>query len=60
MSKKTAIVVCPGRGTYNADELGYLTRHHSDKASFIDMIDRIRKEAGQEAISTIVYRSRAI
>ena len=53
MSKKTAIVVCPGRGTYNADELGYLTRHHSDKASFIDMIDRIRKEAGQEAISTI-------
>lgn len=53
MSKKTAIVVCPGRGTYNADELGYLTRHHSDKASFIDMIDRIRKEAGQEGISTI-------
>ena len=53
MSKKTAIVVCPGRGTYNADELGYLTRHHGDKASFIDMIDRIRKEAGQEAISTI-------
>ena len=53
MSKKTAIVVCPGRGTYNADELGYLTRHHAAKAAFIDMIDRVRKEAGQQAISEL-------
>ena len=51
--KKTAVVICPGRGTYNAEELGYLVRHHSDKASFIDMIDRVRKEAGQEAISSL-------
>ena len=52
-AKKTAVVICPGRGTYNADELGYLARHHSDKTSFIDMIDRVRAEAGQEAISVI-------
>lgn len=51
--KKTAIVVCPGRGTYNADELNYLTRHHSDKKSFIDMVDRVRVEAGQDPISEI-------
>ena len=53
MSKKTAIVICPGRGTYNADELGYFTRHHGDKKSFMDMIDRVREAAGQEAISAI-------
>ena len=51
--KKTAVVICPRRGTYNAEELGYLVRHHSDKASFIDMIDRVRKEVGQEAISSL-------
>ena len=52
-NKKTAVVICPGRGTYNADELGYLRRHHSDKKSFIDMVDRVRADAGQEAISDI-------
>lgn len=52
-NKKTAVVICPGRGTYNADELGYLTRYHSEKKSFIDMIDRVRKGAGQEPISDI-------
>ena len=53
MNRKTAVVICPGRGTYNAEELGYLSRHHSGKASFINMIDRVRKDAGQEAISVI-------
>ncbi len=53
MTKKTAVVVCPGRGTYNGDELGYLARHHSDKRAFIDMIDRVRADAGQEPISAI-------
>jgi len=52
-AKKTAVVICPGRGTYNADELGYLSRHHGDKSAFIDMIDRVRVEAGQEPISEI-------
>ena len=52
-NKKAAVVICPGRGTYNADQLGYLTRYHSNKKSFIDMIDRVRFDAGQEAISAI-------
>ena len=25
--KKTALVVCPGRGTYNKAELGYISNH---------------------------------
>ena len=29
---KTAVVICPGRGTYNATELGYLSRHFPDAA----------------------------
>ena len=42
MSRKTAIVICPGRGTYNAAELGYLKTHHSDKAELIAQIDAVR------------------
>ena len=30
MTRKTAVVICPGRGTYNATELGYLGRHFPD------------------------------
>ena len=51
--KRTAVVICPGRGTYNKPELGYLGRHHGDKADFIAMLDRYRAERGQEAISAL-------
>lgn len=53
MTKKTALIVCPGRGTYNASELGYLAKYHSDKPDFIKMIDRVRVVAGQETISKL-------
>ena len=35
MSKKTALVICPGRGTYNKAELGYLARHHGDRRDML-------------------------
>ena len=50
MSRKTAIVICPGRGTYNAAELGYLKTHHSDKAELISQIDAVRA-AGQTLVT---------
>ena len=57
MSKKTAIVICPGRGTYNQAELGYLARHHSgpcsSKPAFLEMIDRVRADAGQGSITAL-------
>ena len=28
-ARSKAVVVCPGRGTYNKPELGYLARHHA-------------------------------
>jgi len=51
--KKSALVVCPGRGTYNAAELGYFKTHHSDKSDFIEMIDDLRRDSGQVPISEL-------
>ncbi|WP_068074526.1 acyl carrier protein [Novosphingobium lentum] len=31
MTREPVLVVCPGRGTYNATELGYLARHHAGR-----------------------------
>ena len=53
MTRRSAVVICPGRGTYNAAELGYLARNHADKPEFIEMIDNIRREQGQVLISEL-------
>ncbi len=52
-SRKTALVVCPGRGTYNKAELGYLARHHADKNSLIRQLDEYRKAHNQTSISEL-------
>lgn len=52
MGKESVVVVCPGRGTYNAPELGTLARHHAghpDLARF----DAIRAEAGKEMLTAL-------
>ncbi|WP_128891833.1 ACP S-malonyltransferase [Erythrobacter sp. HKB08] len=51
-ARKTAVVVCPGRGTYNKAELGYLGRHFPD-AGLLAEFDRQRAEAGQETLSAL-------
>ncbi|MCB1782519.1 MAG: ACP S-malonyltransferase [Alphaproteobacteria bacterium] len=51
--KKTAAIICPGRGTYNKDELGYLRRHHADKSAFIQTLDDFRKKNSQPLISIL-------
>ena len=50
--RKTAVVVCPGRGTYNKGELGYLARHFTDKA-LLSAFDKKRADAGQETLSAL-------
>ena len=50
MTRKTAVVICPGRGTYNATELGYLSRHFPD-AGLLSRFDALR--AGQESLSDL-------
>lgn len=50
LKKKTAVIICPGRGTYNKTELGYLHKFHQAHKGFIDSVDRYRKEAGQPSV----------
>ncbi|MES2302148.1 MAG: ACP S-malonyltransferase [Pseudomonadota bacterium] len=52
MSKETILVVCPGRGTYNAPELGYLARHHRGSEE-LARFDALRVEAGKEPLSVL-------
>lgn len=49
---KTAVVICPGRGTYNKSELGYLARHFPD-AALLAQFDVQRAAAGQETLSEL-------
>ncbi len=51
--KLAALVVCPGRGTYNKAELGYLHRHHKDKAALLAGIDRLRSARGEPTVTEL-------
>lgn len=53
VNKQRVVVICPGRGTYNKEELGYLQRLHSDKTDIVELIDEHRKSKGQIAISEL-------
>jgi acyl transferase domain-containing protein len=48
-----ALVICPGRGTYGKSELGYLKRHHNDKAELLGTFDRLRAQRGQPTLSEL-------
>ena len=52
MGKESVLVVCPGRGTYNAPELGYLARNHAGHAD-LARFDAIRTEAGKEPLTAL-------
>jgi len=51
--KQKALVICPGRGTYNKEELGYLSRYHADKKDFIANVDDYRAGKGQKTVSEL-------
>ena len=52
MAKETVVVVCPGRGTYNAPELGYLARHHAG-SPWLAHFDAVRGSAGKPTLSEL-------
>ena len=56
--RKTALVVCPGRGSYNKPELGYLGRFHQDKTAFLDLVDSHRKSLSQPTVTELDSRKR--
>lgn len=49
---KTAVVICPGRGTYTKTELGALSRHFSD-AGLMAAFDARRAALGQETLTAL-------
>jgi len=51
--KEKALVICPGRGTYNASELGYLKTYHSDQTDMVAMLDDLRRSQGQLPVSEL-------
>ncbi len=52
MSRR-AVLVCPGRGTYNKAELGYLARFHADQSELIAGFDAQRQAAGRAPVSEL-------
>lgn len=53
MSKKTALVVCPGRGTYNKSELGYLMRYHSARKDMLAAFEAERARQSQTSLAEL-------
>lgn len=51
--KQTAVVICPGRGTYNKEELGYFKRNHADKAHILECIDAHRAKMQQQSVAEL-------
>ena len=51
--KDKILVICPGRGTYGKQELGYLARFHKDKSALIESLDEYRKSKQQTPISEL-------
>jgi [acyl-carrier-protein] S-malonyltransferase len=51
--KEKLLVICPGRGTYNATELGYLQRHHNGGGERVARLDAFRTSQGQSTISAL-------
>lgn len=51
--RKRVVVVCPGRGTYTKETLGYFKKHGSHALDFLNDIDRRRLELNEPTISEL-------
>ena len=49
---KTAVLICPGRGTYNKAELGYLRQYFPDPILLAEF-DAVRISSGQDAVTAL-------
>jgi malonyl CoA-acyl carrier protein transacylase len=52
------VVVCPGRGTYTKEELGYLKRHRPKIDSFVGAIDSFLQKRGEPTVSELDHAER--
>src|SRR5688500_15505909 len=55
--KKRIVVICPGRGTYTKETLGYLKAHGAFIQDFIKDIDQRRKQLNEPTITELDYAS---
>ncbi len=46
-------MVCPGRGSYQCAELGYLQRHHATRRQLLDQLERVRRDNGQPSLEEL-------
>lgn len=51
--KERIVVVCPGRGTYTKETLGYLRTHGESVAKFVMDLDQRRKTVGEPTVSQL-------
>lgn len=52
-TRQRALVICPGRGTYNKSELGYLQRYHGQHQPWIDGANQYRARQQQITLSEL-------
>ena len=52
MKRLSALVICPGRGTYNRQELGYLAKNHQQQ-SMLPKFDECRLALGQPSLTEL-------
>jgi acyl transferase domain-containing protein len=50
---ETAVVICPGRGSYGKEELGYLKRATPEARAPIDRIDDERRRLGRPTVTEL-------
>lgn len=50
---RRAVLICPGRGTYNKAELGYIARHHGDRTDLLQALDAQRDAEGAQRLSVL-------
>jgi [acyl-carrier-protein] S-malonyltransferase len=53
VKKERVVVICPGRGTYTKETLGYLKKHRPQLNNFIHSIDEKRASLGTPTISSL-------
>ncbi|MCW8906382.1 MAG: ACP S-malonyltransferase [Sedimenticola sp.] len=50
--KQTAVVICPGRGSYDPQAIGYLQRHHAG-SDLVALVDDYRRSRGEPTVSEL-------
>jgi acyl transferase domain-containing protein len=53
MKPQSALVICPGRGTYNRQELGYLAKNHQKQQVMLSEFDTRREALGQPSLTEL-------